>query len=158
MFSPTAVDSQSVSVLPDTLWVSNAGIHKVVEGHVIQVHCIATGFTAPTAITWTKDGTDVSHDPPHIFIRTPVDGLTSVLTIDQFDASDDGLYLCSITGVSGFATSGPLNLTSKSVQFVLWFVLELKSTVRYVHLWCSYAKVVYYVAAIVMLCIRLLRV
>ncbi len=112
------MDSQSVSVLPDTIWVSNAGIHNVVEGHVIQVHCIATGFTAPT-ITWRKDGTEVSHDPSHIFIRTSVDGLTSVLTIDQFDASDDGLYLCSITGDSGSATSGPLSLTSKSVQFVL---------------------------------------
>ncbi len=116
-FFSTAVDSQYVSVLPDTLWVSNAGIHNVVEGHVIQVHCIATGFTAPT-ITWTKDGTEVSHDPPHIFIRTSVDGLTSVLTIDQFNTSDDGVYLCSANGVSGSATSGPLTLTSKSVGAV----------------------------------------
>ncbi len=111
------MDSQSVSVLPDTLWGSNAGTHNVVEGHVIQVYC-TTDFTAPT-ITWTKDGMEVSHDPPHIFIRTSVNGLTLVLTIDQFDASDDGVYLCSITGVSGSATSGPLTLTSKSVQFVL---------------------------------------
>ncbi len=116
--SPIAVDSQSVSVLPDALWVSNAGIHNVVEGHVIQVYCFANGFTAPT-ITWRKDGTEVSHDPPHIFIRTSVDGLNSTLTIDQFDASDDGLYFCSATRVSGSAISGPLNLTSKSVQFVL---------------------------------------
>ncbi len=115
-FFSTAVDSQFVSVLPDTLWGSNAGTHNVVEGHVIQVYC-TTNFAAPT-ITWTKDGTDVSHDPPHIFIRTSVDGLTSVLTIDQFDGSEDGVYLCSANGVSGSATSGPLNLTSKSVQFV----------------------------------------
>ncbi len=113
LFSPTA----SVSVLPDTLWVSNAGIHNVVDGHVILVYCSATGFTAPT-ITWTKDGTEVSHDPPHIFIRTSVDGLTSVLTIDQFNTSDDGAYVCSANGVSGSTTSGPLTLTSKSVGAV----------------------------------------
>ncbi len=106
------MDSQSVSVLPDTLWVSNSGIHNIVEGHVIQVYCSAIGFTAPT-ITWTKDGTELSPDPPHIFIRTSVSGLNSALTIDQFDASDDGVYLCSATGVSGSATSGPLTLTSK---------------------------------------------
>ncbi len=115
LFFSTAVDSQSVSVLPDTLWVINAGIHNIVEGHVIQVYCNATGFTAPT-ITWTKNGTEVSPDPPHIFIRTSVSGLTSVLTIDHFNTSDDGAYLCSANGVSGSATSGALNLTSKSVQ------------------------------------------
>ncbi len=90
--SPSAVDSNSISlsVLPYALWVSNGGTHNVAVGHVIQVYCSADDITAPT-ITWEKGATEIFQDPPHSFIRTSVSGTTrsSVLTIDQFNSTDD---------------------------------------------------------------------
>ncbi len=105
----------SLSVLPDALWVSNGGVHNIVEGHVIQVYCSADDITAPT-IRWEKGGTEIFQDPPHIFIRTSVSGATtsSVLTIDPFNSTDDGAYRCIATVDSTSIASGLLTLTSKT--------------------------------------------
>ncbi len=111
----TAVDSQTVSVLPDALWVSNGGVRNVVEGHVIQLYCSAGDITTPT-ISWEKGGTEIFQDPPHIFIRTTVSGTTrtSVLTIDPFNSTGDGTYKCIASVDSTSASSGLLTLTSKT--------------------------------------------
>ncbi len=113
--SHTAVDSQTVSVLPDALWVYNGGTHNIVEGHVIQVYCNADDITAPT-IRWEKNGTEIFQDPPHIFIRTSDSGTTisSVLTIDPFNSTDDGAYNCIASTGFASASSGLLTLTSKT--------------------------------------------
>ncbi len=84
---------------------------------MIQVYCSATNTTVPT-IRWEKGGTEIFQDPPHIFIRTSVKGITtsSVLTIDLFNSTDDGAYTCIATVGSTSASSSLLTLTSKTVQ------------------------------------------
>ncbi len=108
-------NSISLSVLPDALWVSNGGVHNVVEGHVIQVYCSADDITAPT-IRWENNGTEIFQDPPHIWIRTSVIGVMtlSILTIDPFSSTDDGAYRCIATVDSTSASSSLLTLTSKT--------------------------------------------
>ncbi len=108
-------NSISLSVLPDVLWVSNGGAHNVADGHVIQVYCSADDITAPT-IRWEKGGTEIFQDPPHIFIRTSVIGVmtSSVLTIDPFNSTDDGMYQCIATVDSTSISSSLLSLTSKT--------------------------------------------
>ncbi len=124
--SHTAVDSQTVSVLPDTLWVHNGGVHNIVEGHVIQLYCSADDITAPT-IRWEKDWTDIFQDPPHIFIRTSDNGTTtlSVLTVDPFNSTDDGVYTCIASVGSTSVSSGLLTLTSKTVQQAMFVCVQM---------------------------------
>ena len=52
-------------------------------------------FTA--AFFWTKDGSPVVIDVPHLRERTSNDSTTttSVLTVDNFQSSDTGTYQCS---------------------------------------------------------------
>ena len=79
---------------------------------MIQIYCTVEDDTTVT-FTWTLNGSSLLNDPPHIRIREDnlpersasllTDDSTSVLTVDNFRASDDGVYQCTAT--SG-ATSG----------------------------------------------------
>ncbi len=94
---------------PEAL-VSSSG--SVVEESVIQIYCTVEDDTTVT-FTWTLNGSSLLNDPPHIRIREDnrpersasllTDDSTSVLTVDSFGVSDDGVYQCTAT--SG-ATSG----------------------------------------------------
>ena len=94
---------------PEAL-VSSSG--SVVEGSVIQIYCTVEDRTTIT-FTWTLNGKSLLNDPPHIRIREDnlpersrsllTNDSTSVLTVDNFRASDNGVYQCTAT--SG-ATSG----------------------------------------------------
>ena len=81
--------------LPSVLFQSNGGIHNVVEGSVIQLYCSVESTTA--SFSWTKDGSPVVIDVPHLRERTSNDSTTttSVLTVDNFQSSDTGTYQCS---------------------------------------------------------------
>ena len=107
----TAIISAQLTVLtgPEAL-VSSSG--RVVEGSVIQIYCTVKDDTAVT-FTWTLNGSSLLNDPPHIPIREDnhpersasllTDDSTSLLTVDNFRESDNGVYQC--TAISG-ATSG----------------------------------------------------
>ena len=79
---------------------------------MIQIYCTVEDNTTVT-FTWTLNGSSLLNDPPHIRIREDnlpersasllTDDSTSVLTVDNFRASDNGVYQCTAT--SG-ATSG----------------------------------------------------
>ncbi len=94
---------------PEAL-VSSSG--TVVEGSVIQIYCTVEDDTTAT-FTWTLNGSSLLNDPPHIRIREDnlpersasllTDDSTSMLTVDNFRESDNGVYQCTAT--SG-ATSG----------------------------------------------------
>ena len=104
-FCFSAVLSQlSVTSLPAALFEVNNGMHNVVEGTVIQLYCTANSTTA--TFSWTKDGSPVVIDVPHLRERTCSDvstsTATSMLTIDGFYSSDNGTYLC--TAVDGAST------------------------------------------------------
>ncbi len=83
----------------------------MVEGSLIQIYCTVEDDTTVT-FTWTLNGSSLLNDPPHIRIREDnrpehsasllTDDSTSVLTVDNFRASDDGVYQCNTSG----ATSG----------------------------------------------------
>ena len=107
----TAIISAQLTVLtgPEAL-VSSSG--RVVERSVIQIYCTVEDDTAVT-FTWTLNRSSLLNDPPHIRIREDnhpersasllTDDSTSLLTVDNFRESDNGVYQC--TAISG-ATSG----------------------------------------------------
>ena len=109
--SPDQVTLQS---LPDLLFVNNSGVHNVEKGSVIRVRCMAGSSSAPN-VTWFKDGEVLSNDPPHIRIRTSTDGtsVSSVLTVDNFAAEDDGMYHCQASNAMNSMNSTTLSFTSE---------------------------------------------
>ena len=100
----TGVQGQSLAVasLPAVLFQTNGGVHNITAGSVIQLYCTTSSVTA--TFSWTKDGRPVVIDVPHLRERTCNDSTTatSVLTVDNFQSSDDGIYQC--TAVDGNAT------------------------------------------------------
>ncbi len=89
---------------------------------MIQIYCTVEGDTTVT-FTWTLNGSSLLNDPPHIRIREDnrpehsasllTDDSTSALTVDNFRASDDGVYQCTATSgaTSGNGTAVTLDLT-----------------------------------------------
>ena len=69
----------------------------MVEGSVIQLYCSVESTTA--SFSWTKDGSPVVIDVPHLRERTSNDNTitTSVLTVDNFQSADSGSYQCSVS-------------------------------------------------------------
>ena len=65
---------------------------------MIQVYCTVEN-NKDISFTWTLNGTALLNDPPHIRIRSNVDGTdtTSVLTVDNFRDTDNGDYQCTAT-------------------------------------------------------------
>ena len=93
---------------------------------MIQIYCTVEMDTTATFM-WTLDGTALLTNPPHIRIREdnlPVRSAsllttdsTSMLTIDNFRETDNGVYQC--TAINGTAISGSGTTVSLTgVQFV----------------------------------------
>ena len=120
----TAIISAQLTVLtgPEAL-VSSSG--RVVEGSVIQIYCTVEGDTTVT-FTWTLNGSSLLNDPPHIRIREDnlperpasllTDDSTSVLTVDDFRASDNGVYQCTATSGATSGNGTVVTLTGTNVQ------------------------------------------
>ena len=83
-----------VRSLPAVLFQSKGGVHNVVEGSVIQLYCSVESTT--TTFSWTKDGSPVVINVPHLRERTCNDSTTttSVLMVDNFQSRDSGMYQC----------------------------------------------------------------
>ena len=106
----------NVTTLPDVLFNNSGGVHNVVEESVIWLYCTADSTTATPSITWTKDGVTLVNDPPHIRIRSSNDTLlstTSSLVVDNFEAADDGTYLCRASDGTTAVSSSTLSLTGR---------------------------------------------
>ena len=71
---------------------------------MIQVYCTVENNN-DISFTWTLNGTTLLNDPPHIRIRTNIDGTdtTSVLTVDNFRDTDNGVYQCTATDTKSMA-------------------------------------------------------
>jgi len=89
----------------------------VEKGSVIRARCTASSSSAPD-VTWFKDGEVLSNDPPHIRIRTSTDGtsVSSVLTVDNFAAEDDGMYHCQASDGMNSMNSTTLSFTSELLR------------------------------------------
>ena len=83
-----------IKSLPAVLFQTNGGVQNVVAGSVVQLYCSVLSTTA--SFSWTKNGMPVVIDVPHLRERTCSDSITttSVLTVDNFQTSDDGLFQC----------------------------------------------------------------
>ena len=86
--------SLSIKSFPAVLFQTNGGVHNVVAGSVVQLYCSVQSTTA--SFSWTKDGRSVVIDIPHLRERTSNDNAiaTSVLTVDNFQFSNSGIYQC----------------------------------------------------------------
>ena len=89
-----SAQSLLIKSLPAVLFETNGGVHNVVAGSVIQLYCSVQSTTA--SFSWTKDGRPVVIDVPHLRERTSHESTsaTSVLTVDNFQSSDSGVYQC----------------------------------------------------------------
>ncbi len=106
VFSGANAHSVSVLTRPEALVSSNG---SVVEGSVIEIYCTVENDTTVT-FTWTHNGGPLLNDPPHIRIRGDnrpqrsasllTDDSTTVLTVDNFRASDNGVYQCTTSGAT----------------------------------------------------------
>ena len=116
IYPSTVVSAQlTVTPLPDVLFQNNSGAHNVVEQSVIWMYCTANSTTA--TITWTKDGENLVNNPPHIQIRSSTNNnetsSTSSLVINNFQASDNGSYVCQASDGTLTANSSRLSLTGE---------------------------------------------
>ena len=115
MYNNIGVQAQSLVVisLPAVLFQTNGGVHNITAGSVIQLYCSVQFTTA--SFSWTKDGRPVVINVPHLRERTCNDNSStmSVLIVDNFQSSDDGIYQC--TAVSGNATGEGGNIELKGI-------------------------------------------
>ena len=84
----------------------------MVQGSVIQLYCTANSTSV--TFSWTKDGNPVVINVPHLRQRTTNESnslATSVLTIDNFESSDDGVYRCTVTNSETMASGSNVTLT-----------------------------------------------
>ena len=99
MWIHAGIQAQSPSLvvisLPAVLFQTNGGVHNITAGSVIQLYCSVQSTT--TFFSWTKDGRPVVIDVPHLRERRCNDSTSaqSVLTVDNFQSSDDGVYRCT---------------------------------------------------------------
>ena len=112
--------------LPEALFQADGGVRNVVEGSVIQLFC-SVKSTAATFF-WTKDGTAVVIDVPHLRERTTIIDITtiSMLTVDNFQSTDDGLYQCIVqTDLEIVGMGETANLTGASTIASAWPITPL---------------------------------
>ena len=77
--------------------------------------------------TWTLNGSSLLNDPPHIRIREYnlpersasllTDDSTSLLTVDNFRASDNGVYQCTATSGATSGNGATVRLTGVHERF-----------------------------------------
>ena len=91
---PAILTQLTVTSLPAALFQENSGVHNVVNNSVIQLYCTVDSLNV--TFSWTKNGSPVVINVPHLFERTCNNSTTtrSVLTIDGFQSSDNGTYQC----------------------------------------------------------------
>ena len=118
--------SQSLVVtsLPDALFQANGGMQNVVQGSVIQLYCSVESTTA--SFSWTKDSVPVVIDVPHLRERTCSNSTTttSMLTIDNFQSSDKGLYQCMATDGEKSGNGRMANLTGICTYDTIMYLLH----------------------------------
>ena len=109
----------TLDALPDVLFVNNSGVHNVELGTVIRARCTANSSSVPV-VTWLRSGSTLFNDPPHIRIRTSTDSTTviSVLTIDNFNTTDNGDYYCQANDSLTSLNSTTLSLTGENGSII----------------------------------------
>ena len=86
---------------------------------MIQLYCSVESTTA--TFSWTKDRSPVVIDVPHLRERTTNDSTTttSVLTVDNFQSSDNGVYQCSTRDGMNTESGDTVTLTG-IVQYIVF--------------------------------------
>ena len=118
----------AVMSLPTVLFQTNGGIHNVTAGSVVQLYCSVLSTT--TIFSWIKDGIPVVIDVPHLRERTCNDSTTatSVLTVDNFQTSDNGIYQCM--AMDGNATGEGGSIELRGIEIV-YMKVEYRNCSKY---------------------------
>ena len=81
---------------------------------MIQLYCSVESTTA--TLFWTKNGSQVVLDVPHLRERTTNETITiSVLTVDAFQFSDSGTYQCHAEDGNSTWSGTTVTLTGKFI-------------------------------------------
>ena len=118
VFLPVVLSQLTITTLPEALFLAGGGVRNVVEGSVIQLFCSIQSTTA--TFSWTKNGSAVVVDVPHLRERTTIDSTTttSMLTVDNFQSTDNGEYQCMAhIDLENSEAGGTANLRGLIVQY-----------------------------------------
>ena len=84
---------------------------RISTGSVVVVYCNVTGIDIPS-IEWFKDDTQISSGGKLSITRSSSHShITEVLTINNFQPQDAGIYQCLATNIAG-SVSGNITLRS----------------------------------------------
>ena len=125
-----------VTSLPTVLFQSNGGQHNVVEGSVIQLYCSVETTTA--AFSWFKNRNPLVLNVPRLRERTTNDSTTttSVLTIENFQSRDTGMYHCSAK--HGLRIGNGMNVMLYGNLKSLLLLLRESTYLKY----CNYSSII----------------
>ena len=115
---PSAANGQVATItstLPAGFFTASSAVN-IATASVVQLFCTADSSDA--VFTWDRGGTVLTNDPPRTRIRSNSDAssTTSILTVDDFQAADSGVYQCS----AGGATATTQMLTGDHVYMFVY--------------------------------------
>lgn len=80
--------------------------------------CTSSGGPA-TTVTWTRDGTVITHDSNHVLTQTVLNARTAVYdNVLTVTGPESGSYQCIVSNTRGTVTSAVLNANGRRIESV----------------------------------------
>ena len=97
-------------MLPDVVF--NAESHLIALQSYLWLYCLVDSIEQSLQVAWTKNNAEIVQDVPHIRLLNSSDDVSStfILIVDNFQASDNGVYQCTARNREDFAMGTSINL------------------------------------------------